>query len=128
MTAAEPGRCVVHDTEASAICARCGAFVCERCHQPRADQLLCLACQERHANQPPSREALAALVLSLLGPLGIVPALLGGVLGWRELRRIRAGFAPESGEGYARLAQALGALFAVLSAAWALTHFFSAQP
>ena len=51
-------------------------------------------------------------MLALLGPVGLLPGIAGGVLGWRELKRIRSGEAPVSGEGYARLSQALGVLYA----------------
>jgi hypothetical protein len=57
----------------------------------------------------------------MLGPFGVVPGIVGGVLGLLELRRIRGGDAPSSGEGYAVFACALGTVFAVAAAFLALS-------
>jgi hypothetical protein len=121
-----PRRCALHpEADACGVCDRCGAFVCEACRHPSGETTLCAACEDRRTNRPPSREASVALLLAGLGPLGLVPGLVGGFLGWRELGRIRRGEAPASGEGWARLAQALGALYAVALVAlvcWAVAR------
>jgi len=121
-----PQRCAVHsEMDACAVCDRCGAFLCEACRHTAEEKTICAACEDRRSNRPPSREAVVALVLAALGPLGLLPGLAGGLLGWRELGRIKRGESPASGEGYARLAQALGALYAValvVIVLWALAR------
>jgi hypothetical protein len=121
-----PQRCAAHpEADSCAVCERCGAFLCEACRRTVDEKILCAACEERRSNRPPSREATVALILAALGPVGILPGLVGGFLGWRELKRIRDGASPASGEGWARLAQALGALYAVALVAvllWALAR------
>ena len=115
---AAPRRCALHrSSDAEEVCARCGAFLCAECRRPLEGALVCAGCEERRANRPPSGEANLALTLALLGFAGLLPGIVGGLLAWRELRRIRAGTAPTSSEGYARLACALGALYAVALAA-----------
>src|SRR4051812_41989091 len=95
------------DVDADAVCSRCGAFVCARCHRLVEGQVLCAGCDERVRTLPPSAAAKLAILLALFGPVGLVPGLVGGGLGWRELHRIRRGEAPASGEGYAVVARAL---------------------
>ena len=107
--------CASHpEVEACAVCDRCGAFVCSSCRRELDGSALCVACEDRRKNRPPSPEAKASLVLALLGPLGLLPGIAGGVLAWRELERIRKGESPATGEGYCRLAQALGVLYALV--------------
>ncbi len=114
-TAAERRFCATHpEVEASDVCGRCGAFVCQPCRRESDGRVTCVACEERRKNRPPSPEAKASLVLALLGPLGLLPGIAGGVLAWRELERIRRGESPATGEGWCRLAQALGVLYALV--------------
>ena len=111
-------KCAVHaEVDARSVCSRCGAFVCEACERVFEGVTTCAACVEREDNRPPSREAVVAIVFAVLVPVGLIPGLIGGVLGWRELVRIRRGQAPRSGEGYARLAVGLGALALVAALA-----------
>ena len=113
-------RCAVHPAvDARAVCSRCGAFVCEVCERVEGGVTTCAACVEREDNRPPSADAKVALVFALLMPFGLIPGLIGGVLGWRELARIKRGQSPKAGEGYVRLAVGLGvmALLGVIACA-----------
>lgn len=125
-TAPLPKRCALHSAaDAVAVCERCGAFACESCRRDVEGSALCASCQDRRLNRPPSAAAVLSLVLAALTPLGLLPGIAGGVIGARELKRIQAGQSPVTGEGYARLARALGAFSAAALVAivlWAVAR------
>ena len=109
---ASPSFCALHaDDQACEDCIRCGAFACERCRRVIDGDVLCRLCAARKSNRPPSPQAKTALALAWLGFVGVLPGLVGGVLGWTERRRIARGDAPASGLGYAELARSLGIFY-----------------
>jgi len=66
---------------------------------------------------PASTRSIVAMVLSILGVVGCGPltGVPGLILGWLELRAIREGRAPQSGQGYAKVGFYLGAILTVLT-------------
>ncbi|MBS2026362.1 MAG: hypothetical protein JST54_00540 [Deltaproteobacteria bacterium] len=70
---------------------------------------------------------MTALIVALLMPFGLVPGLIGGMLGRHELSRIKRGESPKSGEGYARLALWLGVVAVVgllALIAWTIDEYY----
>jgi len=112
-------RCATH-AQALAVgaCARCGTFLCATCGVPFEGEVVCGACFERHVREPrASSQAWASLYLGLAGlTCGFVPGLVGLVLAYRELERIRLGAAPSGGRPLAKAGQLLGWLNGVLLA------------
>jgi len=112
-------RCAAHaEALAVGVCARCGTFLCAACVLPFEGEVVCGACFERHVREPrASSQAWASLYLGLAGlTCGFVPGLVGLVLAYRELERIRLGEAPVGGRPLARAGQLLGWLNVVLMA------------
>jgi uncharacterized paraquat-inducible protein A len=105
-------RCAAHpDAPATALCHRCGAFLCAACSRPYGRDALCPVCATRLALAP--EVSLQAWVAFGLGIAGLACGLLlPGVAAWvlatRELRRIDAGTAPPGGRTYALAARILG--------------------
>lgn len=113
----EQARCAKHaEAPAVGICPRCGTFLCDACGVSFEGTVLCSPCFERNAREPGvSSQAWAALYLGLGGlTCGFVPGLVGLVLAYRELERIRLGESPPGGRALARAGQLLGWLNAVL--------------
>jgi len=113
----EEARCAKHaETPAVGVCPRCGTFLCAACAVPFESAALCSPCFERAVREPGvSSQAWAALYLGLGGlTCGFVPGLVGLVLAYRELERIRLGESPPGGRALARAGQLLGWLNAVL--------------
>jgi hypothetical protein len=113
----EEARCAKHaEAPAVGICPRCGTFLCAACGVPFENAVLCSPCFERNTREPrASSQAWASLYLGLGGLVfGFVPGLVGLVLAYRELERIRLGESPPGGRALARAGQLLGWLNAVL--------------
>jgi hypothetical protein len=109
MPVATGARCATHpEVAAVEICQRCGAFVCGSCLELKGTEVLCTTCFARQAGKP-SRRAVAALVLGILGlNCGFVWGVVGLVLAYRELRAIARGEAPQAGQNLAKGGQILG--------------------
>lgn len=112
-------RCALHpDLQAVESCSRCGAFVCAGCLEFHLDGgTRCQNCMNRERTEKPSGRAIAALVFAILGvQCGLLPGIIGLVLGTAELSAIERGEAPAAGKSLARGGQILGAISAVLLA------------
>ncbi len=71
----------------------------------------------RERTERPSGRAVAALVFAILGiQCGLLPGIIGLVLGTAELSAIERGEAPAAGKAIARGGQIIGAISAVLLA------------
>jgi hypothetical protein len=99
--------CPAHQLAAVGSCTRCGRFVCEQCRRWMSEKPFCTDCLRRLGNKP-SRDAVIALLLGTIGLVTFVPGIAAIVLAQRELKRIKAGEAPESGRDFATLARGLG--------------------
>lgn len=111
--------CALHpDVQAVESCSRCGAFVCASCLEYHLDGgARCQGCMNRERTERPSGRAVAALVFAILGiQCGLLPGIIGLVLGTAELSAIERGEAPAAGKAIARGGQIIGAISAVLLA------------
>ncbi|WP_164017770.1 hypothetical protein [Pyxidicoccus trucidator] len=104
-------RCATHpQVSATAVCHRCGRFVCDSCARPVENDVLCGDCVWRQALAPEvSSRAWVAFGLGLAGLLcGLVPGMVGWVVAESELRRIKRGEAPVGGRTFAEAARLIG--------------------
>lgn len=111
MTLEEAARCAKHgEAPATAVCWRCGTFLCANCTVPLGNEVVCGACLAHHARAPEvSAQARTALYLGLAGLiLGFLPGIMGLVLSYRELERIARGESPPGSHAVARAGQLLG--------------------
>ncbi|PZR07180.1 MAG: hypothetical protein DI536_28390 [Archangium gephyra] len=112
-------RCAKHpDVQAVENCSRCGAFVCPSCLEFHLDGgIRCANCMDRDRTEKPSGRAVAALVFAVLGiQCGLLPGIVGLVLGTAELSAIERGEAPAAGRSLARGGQIIGGIAAALLA------------
>ena len=112
-------RCALHpEAQAVESCSRCGAFVCAPCLEFHLDGgVRCQQCMTRDRTEKPSTRAVVALVFGILGlQCGLLPGVVGLVLGTAELSAIEQGEAPAAGRSLARGGQILGGVSAALLA------------
>lgn len=106
-------RCHLHQEQAAIdTCHRCGAFVCLQCVRSAVATVYCGPCLELRPAVPQkvSAHAWGVLALSCLGLVLFPCALAGAFLGWKHLRAVRAGQAPDVERRHALAAVFLGAL------------------
>ncbi|MFP2905908.1 hypothetical protein ACLESD_12785 [Pyxidicoccus sp. 3LFB2] len=125
-------RCAAHpDVSATAVCHRCGGFLCAACTRPVEGDVLCGGCVWRRALAPEvSGRAWVAFWLGVSGLVcGLVPGVVGWVMAESELRRIDRGEAPSGGRTYAEAARIVGkactvvlGLMALALLQWFTTH------
>ncbi|MCP3136227.1 hypothetical protein [Pyxidicoccus xibeiensis] len=108
-------RCASHpEVLATAICRRCGSFLCASCARPFEQDVLCEACLGRQFRAPEvSWRAWLAFSLGIAGVVfGLVPGLLGWWVAEWEARRIDRGESPPGGRTFVDAARKAGWLCA----------------
>ncbi|MFL5318708.1 MAG: DUF4190 domain-containing protein [Myxococcaceae bacterium] len=116
MAVAATARCAVHpDAPAVELCQRCGNFVCGDCLELVEGVPYCTSCFKRSVSGSASKQAVAALVFSIIGlNCGFLPGIAGLVLGMRELRAIELNQSPAAGKSVAKAARTIGVINIVL--------------
>ncbi|MFP2926999.1 hypothetical protein ACLESO_17720 [Pyxidicoccus sp. 3LG] len=109
-------RCASHpEVRATAICQRCGSFLCASCAHPVEQDVLCAPCLARVARAPEvSRLAWLAFALGTGGVMcGLVPGVFGWLLAEWESRRIERGESPPGGRTFVEAARKTGVVCAL---------------
>lgn len=110
MAVAASAHCAVHPAvPAVEVCERCGAFVCGDCLELHEGHPFCASCFQRLGTTSASKQAVAALIFSIVGlNCGFLPGVVGLILAYRERAAIERGQAPIQGSSVTKAALIIG--------------------